>query len=227
MTVINEQNIGVRLILLGPPGAGKGTQAKLLSNNLKITHIASGDLFRHHQNEGTVLGGRAKEYMAKGLLVPDEITIEMVLDKIKTLGSTGFLLDGFPRNVAQAIALDDALAVHSKSIDNAILIRVPYEELVNRLSGRFICSKCQAPYHVVAAPPTVTGICNHCNGSLYQRKDDTREAIEVRLSVYSNETEPLVDRFSSKGKLIEIDGIGTIGDIGRRLINALEEHILA
>lgn len=227
MTVINEKNMGARLILLGPPGAGKGTQAKLLSNSLKITHIASGDLFRHHQNEGTILGNRAKEYMAKGLLVPDEITIEMVLDKISTLGSTGFLLDGFPRNVAQAEALDDALAFHSQSIDNAILIRVPYEELVNRLSGRFICGKCQTPYHVVAAPPAVDGICDHCNGNLYQRKDDTREAVEVRLGVYSNETEPLVEMFSSKDKLIEIDGMGTIDDIGKRLINALEEYLVA
>jgi len=213
-----------RLILLGPPGAGKGTQAKgILERTPAAVHIASGDLFRYHQREGTPLGLKAAEYMSQGLLVPDEITVAMVLERIQPpLTSEGFLLDGFPRNLHQARALDEALEGRGLRIDKVIHVIVPIEELVKRLSGRLICRQCQTPYHVDNAPPQKRDVCDSCGGQLYQREDDTAEAVRVRIQVYQDETRPLVDYYKQVNKLVDVDGIGTVEDVGQRLSEALK-----
>ena len=189
-----------RLALFGPPGAGKGTQAQLLKDQLQIAHISSGDLFRFHIQQGTDLGTRASEFMKQGLLVPDDLVIEMVLDKVLELGNeSGFILDGFPRTRDQAVALDEALAQKSRGLDGALLVSVPEAELVRRLGGRFICRECQAPYNLeeaqFAAPPR----CSRCGGELFQRDDDRREAIQVRIQVYQEQTEPVLDFYRGEG----------------------------
>ena len=207
--------------MLGPPGAGKGTQAKMLAESLGLSHIASGDLFRYHQREGTPLGLKVIEYTSHGLLVPDDITIAMVLDQILILGGRrGFLLDGFPRNVAQAQALDEALAGRGQAVDWAVLIKVPQEELVRRLGGRLVCRQCQAPYQRETAPPKTPGECDACSGELYQREDDTPEAVEVRIRVYQEETEPLIGYYGQAGKLKEVDGIGSVKEVAQRLLRS-------
>ena len=212
------------LILLGPPGAGKGTQAKMLAEHLGVNHIASGDLFRYHQKQGTPLGLKATEYMNAGILVPDEITIAMVLERILPPGgSTAVLLDGFPRNLAQSQALDDALAARGLDIDRVVLITVPTEELARRLGRRLVCRGCQAPYQEETAPPKVPGKCDSCGGELYQRADDTPKAIQVRIQVYQDETEPLVHHYGSAGKVVEVDGVGTVEEVGRRLLRCLAD----
>lgn len=212
-----------RLILLGPPGAGKGTQAVGLAERLGVPHIASGDLFRHHQQNGTPLGLKVREYINQGMLVPDEITIAMVLEQVLLPESQrGFILDGFPRNLAQAKALDDALAVKGVWIDRVSFIKVPVEELIKRLEGRRVCRKCQAPYHLETAPPKKPDKCDLCGGEIYQREDDTLDAVAVRLKVYQEETEPLVDYYNRAGKLVEVNGLGTVEEVGTRLHKALE-----
>ena len=212
-----------RLILLGPPGAGKGTQAVGLAERLGVPHIASGDLFRHHQQNGTPLGLKVREYINQGMLVPDEITIAMVLEQVLLPESQrGFILDGFPRNLAQAKALDDALAVKGVWIDRVSFIKVPVEELIKRLEGRRVCRKCQAPYHLETAPPKKPDKCDLCGGEIYQREDDTLDAVAVRLKVYQEETEPLVDYYNRAGRLVEVNGLGTVEEVGTRLHKALE-----
>ena len=212
-----------RLLLLGPPGAGKGTQAKLLAEELSISHIASGDLFRHHEREGTPLGIKAMEYMTQGLLVPDEITIAMVLEQVlPPAGQTAFLLDGFPRNLVQARTLDEALEGRGRGIDRTILIQVAAEELVRRLSGRLVCRQCEAPYHSDTAPPNTTDRCDLCGGELYQRQDDTPEAVTTRIRVYQEETEPLKGYYARSGKLVEVDGHGTAGEVTQRILKSLQ-----
>ena len=211
-----------RLALFGPPGAGKGTQAQLLKDQLQIAHISSGDLFRFHIQQGTDLGIRASEFMKQGLLVPDDLVIEMVLDKVLELGNeSGFILDGFPRTRDQAVALDEALARKSRGLDGALLVSVPETELVRRLGGRFICRECQAPYNLeeaqFAAPPR----CSRCGGELFQRDDDRREAIQVRIQVYQEQTEPVLDFYREKGLLAEISAVGAVEDIYRNATAAL------
>ena len=211
-----------RLVVLGPPGAGKGTQANLLAGQLGISHVASGDLFRDHQRKGTPLGVKAMEYMNQGLLVPDEITIAMVLEEILTpVSQVGVLLDGFPRNLAQAKALDEALAYRGQEIDKVLQIKVSMDETLRRLEGRLVCRQCEAPYHREAAPPKVSEVCDLCGGELYQRQDDAPEAVRTRILVYRDETEPLVDHYSRAGKLVEVDGVGTVQEVGQRLLGAL------
>ncbi len=208
----------MRVILLGAPGSGKGTQAERLSEEANLAHIASGDLFRQAEKDGTELGKLAKSYMEKGLLVPDEITIRMVMDRIASLESgQGFLLDGFPRTIEQAQALDKALAGEKKAIDKAVYIKVSNEELLRRLSGRWICRQCQTPYHMVSSPPKVAGKCDRCGGELYQRADDTRETAEKRLEVYFNQTSPLINYYQKEGKLAEINGEQDIGEVSKEL----------
>jgi len=211
------------IILLGAPGAGKGTQATSLSQKLKLAHIASGDLFRQALNKGTELGKQAKIYMEKGQLVPNDITIKMVLERIALPDcQSGIMLDGFPRNVEQAKALDQALKPQKKKIDKAVYIKVSEDELLKRLTGRWICRNCQAPYHEISSPPKVKGKCDRCGGELYQRADDNTETIKKRLEVFFSETAPLIDYYSKEGKLLEIQGEGSMNDITERIIQALK-----
>jgi len=210
------------LILLGAPGAGKGTQAATLTKELKLAHIASGDLFRQALGKGTALGLQAKGYMEKGQLVPDEITIKMVLERISAPDcAAGIILDGFPRNVEQAKALDEALKGQKKGIDKAVYIKVSEAELLTRLTGRWICRNCQAPYHEVSSPPKVRGKCDKCGGELYQRADDNTETIKKRLVVFFAETAPLIEYYSKVNKLLEIQGEGSMDEISARIISAL------
>lgn len=197
------------LILLGAPGAGKGTQAAYLSKEMKLAHIASGDLFRKNAQQGTRLGLLAKTYMDKGALVPNDITISMILERIKEPDcANGLMLDGFPRNIEQAEALGKALKEVGKDIGKVVYLKVSEEELLKRLSGRWICEKCQTPYHEVNAPPKVSGKCDKCGGKLFQRDDDKPATIKRRLQEYFKQTQPLISYYSQRGKLLEIDGGG-------------------
>jgi adenylate kinase len=210
------------IILLGAPGAGKGTQAVMLSEKLKITQVASGDLFRQALQKETELGKKAKVYMEKGQLVPDEITIQMVLERLSSPDlKNGAILDGFPRNIKQAEALDKAMAASKKKIDKVVYIKVSEKELLKRLSGRWICRNCQAPYHEVDSPPKAKGKCDRCGGELYQRADDNTETVKKRLKVYFAETMPLIDYYKKAGKLLEIEGEGSTDEVNRRIVTAL------
>ena len=210
------------IIILGAPGVGKGTQAASIARELNLVHIASGDLFRQAVEQGTGLGRQAKSYMEMGRLVPDEITIRMVLERISAPDcEPGVILDGFPRNMEQAKVLDKALLEQAKAIDKVVYIKVSEDELIRRLSGRWICRSCQTPYHATNSPPKVEGRCDKCGGELYQRPDDTAETVKKRLQVYFAETAPLIDYYAGTGKLLEIDGEGSIEEVGSRIIGAL------
>ncbi len=216
----------LHVILLGAPGAGKGTQAALISQRLGLAHIASGDLFRQEQASGSELGKIAKSYMEKGLLVPDEVTVKMILGRITAPDcDKGILLDGFPRTLEQAKALDEALAKEGKGIDLVLYIKVSNEELLRRLSGRWICRDCQAPYNVVEMQPKVAGKCDQCGGELYQRADDTEETARKRLDVYFAQTMPLIEYYSKAGKLVGTDGEKGIEDVGEDLTTAIAAGI--
>ena len=210
------------IVFLGAPGAGKGTQAANVARKLNLVHIASGNLFRQALEQGTELGIKTKSYMEKGVLVPNQITIQMVLERLSAPDSeAGAILDGFPRNLEQAQALDKALARQGKAIDKVVYIKVSEEELLKRLSGRWICRQCQTPYHATDSPPRVWEKCDNCGGKLYQRPDDTEESIKRRLEVYSVETAPLIDYYGRVGKLVEIDGEGGVAEVGGRIVAAL------
>ncbi len=211
------------IIFLGAPGAGKGTQAANTARELNLVHIASGDLFRQALQQETELGMQAKSYMEKGMLVPDKITIQMVLERMSASDcEPGVILDGFPRNLQQAEALDKALAQQAKAIDRVVHIEVSEEELLRRLSGRWICRHCQTPYHAADSPPRVGGKCDKCGGELYQRSDDTVETVKKRLQVYFAQTAPLINYYAQAGKLLEIDGEGSIVEVGSRIIVTLQ-----
>ena len=212
------------IIFLGAPGAGKGTQAAAVAQKLDLVHIASGDLFRQALAQGTKLGTQAKSYMEKGVLVPDEITIQMVLERMAAPDcETGVILDGFPRNLPQAEALEKALTQQSKAIDKAVYIKVSEEELLKRLSGRWICRHCQTVYNIVNSPSEVWGKCDKCGGELYQRPDDTAQTVKKRLEVYFAETAPLIDYYARRGKLLEIDGEGSVDEVTRRIVAVLHK----
>jgi len=212
----------VYIIFLGAPGAGKGTQAATVAQELKLVHVASGDLFRQEIEQGTELGLKAKSYVEKGRLVPDKITIAMVLGRMSALdGQGGVILDGFPRNLEQAKALGEALQKQAKAIDKVVYIKVSEDELLKRLSGRWICRSCQTPYHTINSPPAVWGKCDRCGGELYQRPDDTVETVKKRLEVYFAQTIPLIEYYAQAGKLLEVDGDGGVDEVGRRIIAAL------
>lgn len=196
----------MRLILLGPPGAGKGTQAERIVKKYNIPHISTGDIFRAALREGTEMGVKAKSYMDKGQLVPDDIVVGVVTERIRKLVKKGFLLDGFPRNVNQAEALDKVGEHMGMEIDGVINVDVPDEELIDRLTGRRMCKSCGASFHIKFKPPKVRNVCDHCGGELYQRDDDTVETAKERLEVYHSQTSPLIDYYSKKGVLINIDG---------------------
>ncbi|MFQ5875163.1 MAG: adenylate kinase [Dehalococcoidia bacterium] len=215
------------IILLGPPGAGKGTQAAILSRGLGIAHIASGDLFRQAQEQGTPLGLQAKAYMERGELVPDDITVRMILERLEARDcQRGAILDGFPRTLQQAGALDEALAENQKRIDAVLYIKVSEEELVRRLSGRWICKSCQTPYHTVSSPPKVAGVCDRCGGELYQRPDDSEETVRARLRVYMKQTAPLIDYYVNCNKLVEVDGEQSIEEVSRSLVAVLNARVV-
>ena len=216
------------IILFGAPGAGKGTQAVYVAQKLNLVHIATGDLFRQAIEQGTELGIQAKAYMEKGILGPDEITIRMVFERMSDPDcESGVVFDGFPRNLKQARALDEALAKQAKAIDMVVYIKVSEEELLKRLSGRWICRDCQTPYHAVNSPPKVWGRCNQCGGKLYQLPDDTDETVKKRLQVYFTETAPLIDYYTRLDKLMEVDGEGSIDEVGKRIIAALHRERVA
>ena len=212
----------MRIILLGPPGAGKGTQAAGIVEKYSIPHISTGDIFRKNIKEGTDLGRKAKEYIDQGLLVPDELTVGLVTDRITQADcKNGFMLDGFPRNVAQAGHLDAFLHQVNISLDKVVNIEVDKSILVGRAVGRRICKSCGATYHVEFNPPKVEGVCNVCQGELYQRADDTEETVSKRIQVYLDETKPLVDYYSSQGIIANINGQQSINTVFEDIVNAL------
>ena len=211
-----------RVILLGPPGAGKGTQAASLAQELDVPHVATGDLFRAAVSQGTPLGKLAKTYMDRGELVPDEVTVRMLLERVSQPDARrGYILDGFPRTVEQAQALDKALSERKEKIDKALLIVVPDEELVQRLSGRWVCRVCQTPYHEVNNPPKVRGRCDRDGGELYQRDDDKPETVRNRLRVYAQQTLPLVEHYRREGVLVRVNGQQEIETVRGDLMKAL------
>ena len=212
------------LVLLGAPGAGKGTQAVPMARELGLAHVASGDLFRMHLGQGTELGQLAKSYMDMGELVPDDVTVRMTLNRLSHPDcANGAILDGFPRTLAQAQALDRALGEDGRSVELAILFGVSDEELLNRLGGRWICQVCQTPYHVINKPPKVPGICDLDGGELYQRADDSLETARTRLEVYHEQTAPLIDYYAAAGKLQRVDGTQSPEAVHRDLIQIVRE----
>lgn len=214
----------MRAILMGPPGAGKGTQAADLITRYQIPHISTGDMFRAAIKAGTALGIKAKEYMDAGSLVPDEVTIGIVAERLAEPDcSKGFLLDGFPRTVAQANALDKILVDLKMDLDGVINIEVPEAKLIERLTGRRICRQCGATYHMVFNPPT-SEACDKCGGELYQRSDDTLETAKNRLQVYNAQTQPLIDYYREKGLLKEINGDQDIALVLQDIVEVMEHR---
>lgn len=211
----------MKIVLLGPPGAGKGTQAKSISNKYSIPHISTGDIFRKNISENTPLGVEAKSYMDKGQLVPDEVTINMVKDRLQQADCVnGYLLDGFPRTVAQADALNSFLVERGEQLDTALLIKVPNEFILERMTGRRVCPSCGASYHVKFNPP-IEGKCRLCGSEVIQRKDDTVETVKERLDVYEKETQPLIDFYANKQLLSEVDGTQAINEVFRGICDIL------
>ena len=216
----------MNIILIGAQGSGKGTQAERLSQSLGIRHVASGDLFRKAIGEGTELGHKAKVYLDRGELVPDDLTVAMVLDRIKEPDcAQGVLLDGFPRTIAQAHALDEGLQQVEKQIDLAVYLEVPREELLSRLSGRYICRAQQHVYNIRTNPPKVPGVCDIDRSELYQRSDDTGEAVQKRLDIFFNETIRLLDYYDQQQKLVKINGNQGIDQVQTDLVKQIKANV--
>ncbi|MET8697666.1 adenylate kinase [Kitasatospora sp. NPDC058032] len=215
----------MRIVLVGPPGAGKGTQAHLLAKTLSIPHISTGDLFRANIGQGTPLGVEAKSYMDAGRLVPDEVTIGMAKDRmLQEDAANGFLLDGFPRNLGQAKALDEFLAEQGIKLDGVLDLEVPEDEVVRRIAGRRLCRNDGGHvFHVDYNAPKVEGVCDECGGELYQRSDDTEDAVRTRLEVYHTETEPIIDYYRQQGLIATIPALGKVDEVTRRAIEALKQ----
>lgn len=204
----------MQMILIGPPGAGKGTQAERLTKEFQIPQISTGDLFRKNLREGTPLGKKAKEYMDAGKLVPDDVTVAMVEERLQQPDcQNGFILDGFPRTVYQAEALKQVLAKMGKKLTAVVSIEVPWEELMKRLTGRRVCKSCGATFHVYFNPPKVSNVCDQCGGELYQRDDDKAETVEKRLEVYEQQTAPVIDYYKGRGLVIAVDGTKEIDQV--------------
>ncbi|MEU3189885.1 adenylate kinase [Streptomyces sp. NPDC006992] len=213
----------MRIVLVGPPGAGKGTQAAFLAKNLAIPHIATGDLFRANISQGTPLGQKAQEYMRAGQLVPDEVTIGMAKGRMEEEDAAGgFLLDGFPRNIAQAQALDGYLDETGLKLDAVLDLEVPEDEVVKRIAGRRICRNDSSHvFHVEYSPAKTDGVCDACGGELYQREDDREETVRKRLEVYHSETEPIIDHYKAQGLVTTISALGTVSEVTERAMQAI------
>ncbi|GAA0946010.1 MULTISPECIES: adenylate kinase [Streptomyces violaceusniger group] len=213
----------MRIVLVGPPGAGKGTQAAYLAEKLSIPHISTGDLFRANISQGTPLGKQAQEYMRAGQLVPDEVTIAMAEDRLdQEDAQQGFLLDGFPRNQVQAEALDAYLGQRGVSLDAVLDLEVPESEVIKRIAGRRTCRNDSShTFHVEYKPPKVPGVCDVCGGELYQREDDSEETVRKRLEVYHRETEPIIDYYKAKGLVVTISALGKVSEVTQRAMDAL------
>ncbi len=221
--MVNDRRKKMRIIMLGAPGAGKGTQAKLIAEKYQIPHISTGDIFRANIKNNTELGKKAKEYMDQGLLVPDELTCDLVVDRISQPDAqNGYVLDGFPRTIPQAEALTNALNARGEAIDFAIDVEVPDENIVNRMGGRRACLACGATYHVVYAAPAKEGICDKCGKELVLRDDDKPETVKKRLDVYHAQTQPLIDYYQKAGVLYELDGTKEIDEIFASIQEVLE-----
>lgn len=212
----------MRLVLLGPPGAGKGTQAQALSARWGIPQIASGDLLRAAVREGSELGHEAVGYMDRGQLVPDDLVLKLIVERLqKKDARDGFILDGFPRNVSQARALADRLEAARLKLDKVVAVMLPDEEVVKRISGRRTCRNCAAMYHVTFEPPVKAGVCDKCGGELYQRADDAEQTVLDRIKVYHAATQPLLEHYARLGLLAQVDGVGPTGQVEKRIIAAL------
>ena len=214
----------LRVVLLGPPGAGKGTQAKLLREKFEVCQVSTGDILRKAVADQSPLGKEASAFIKRGDLVPDSVIVKLVAERLKEKDcAPGFILDGFPRTIPQAQSLEEILQKMRLGLQAVLLVQVPHTVIVERLAGRRTCRNCGALYHVNFNPSTVESICDRCGGELVQRDDDREETISARLKVYDNQTAPLVDYYRERGILREIDGVGSVDDIRNRLIKALEE----
>lgn len=212
----------MKIIMLGAPGAGKGTQAKMIAEKYQVPHISTGDIFRANIKNGTQLGMEAKKYMDQGLLVPDELTVKILLDRVaKEDCKNGYVLDGFPRTIPQAQVLDEALSKLGESIDYAIDVDVPDENIVKRMSGRRACLKCGATYHLEHVPPKAEGICDACQSELVLRDDDKPETVLNRLKVYHDQTQPLIEFYTAKGVLKTVDGTLDMQEVFRAITDIL------
>lgn len=214
----------MKIIMLGAPGAGKGTQAKMIADKYQIPHISTGDIFRANIKNGTELGKEAKTYMDKGELVPDELTVRILLDRVAQPDcEKGYVLDGFPRTIPQAEVLDQELTKRNEKIDYAINVEVPDENIVRRMSGRRACVSCGATYHLVHIPPKKEGLCDKCGTELILRDDDKEETVKNRLGVYHDQTQPLIEYYSNKGVLQSVDGTIDMMDVFKSITDILGE----
>lgn len=215
----------LRAVLLGPPGAGKGTQAVRLVEKYEIPHISTGDIFRKNIKEGTELGKKAQEYMNVGALVPDELVVDLVKDRLQQDDcKNGFLLDGFPRTIFQAEKLDEFLSESNLKMDIVINLKVEKEALIKRLTGRRVCKDCGASYHIVNIPPKKEGVCDICGGELIQRKDDNIETVENRINVYEEQTAPLIGYYKEAGSLVDFDGEASLDEVFDAIVQAIGEQ---
>lgn len=213
----------MKIIMLGAPGAGKGTQAKKIAEKYSIPHISTGDIFRANIKNGTELGKKAKTYMDQGLLVPDELVVDLVVDRVSQADAqNGYVLDGFPRTIPQAEALDEALKAINDKVDYAIDVDVPDENIINRMSGRRACTACGGTYHIKYNPAKTEGICDTCGGELVLRDDDKPETVKKRLDVYHQQTQPLIEYYNKKNILKEVDGTQDMAEVFSAIVKILE-----
>ncbi|MDO5291299.1 MAG: adenylate kinase [bacterium] len=214
----------MKIVMLGAPGAGKGTQAKKIAEKYQLPHISTGDIFRANIKNGTELGQKAKTYMDQGLLVPDELVVDLVVDRLKQEDcKNGYILDGFPRTIPQAEALDAALKAIDEKMDYAINVEVPDENIINRMSGRRACVSCGATYHLQFNPTKTEGVCDACGSELILRDDDKAETVKKRLDVYHDQTQPLIDYYKNAGILVDVDGTVDMNDVFNAIVQILGE----